>query len=465
MQTVDLLLTRALVITMDPGRRIIEDGAVAVRGSHIADLGTTEELLQKYRADRTLGLSGRIVMPGFVNLHNHGFNLYTRFMTIPMEGVDPSDFGDVLTRWYWPKVEDTNNHELTYLGNLLCCSEMLLHGVTTTADMLEGANVIPGGLKQVKKAFLEAGMRGVLSYEASERVSREHGQLGNSENVEFVREHNGKDGLVTGRMAVHTAFSASPAYLRQVRRYADELGCGIQLHIAQSPYEVEFIRKHHGVPGSVHLLEREGFLGPDVVAAHCIYVSDEEIDILARRDVKISFNVKSNQRAGNGVSPVHKFLSRGMTVGLGLDGINIMDMHEMMTHAAFLTRIHNVDRTLLPAKQALEMATIDGAAALGMKDEIGSLEPGKKADIIVIDTRGKPSMHPMFNIWEAAAFAARGKDVEMVVVDGRIVVEQGKLLTVDVPGMLDEVYRTAEEWLNVINATPVAASWRLTTID
>lgn len=464
MQMVDLFIEGGTVISVDAARRVISGGAVAVDGGRIVEVGHVSDLASRYRGRRSIDAQGMLVMPGFVNAHNHTFNLLTRYASVPMEGVDPSDFGDVLTRWYWPKFEDNNTHETAYYGALLCCAEMLLHGVTCSADMLEGARVIPGGLDQVARAFLETGMRGVLSYEASERVSAEHGRLGNAENVDFVEKWNGRDGLLRGKMAVHTAFSSSPSYLRSVRELADRYGCGIQLHIAQSPYEVDFIRRHHGYPGSVFFLESLGFLGPDVVASHNIYISEEEVDILARRGVKISFNVKSNQRAGNGVAPVAEFLRRGMTVALGLDGVNIMDMHEMMTHAAFLVRVTTRDRTLVPAAKALEMATIDGARALGLEAEIGSLEAGKKADIILVDCRGKPHLSPLFDPVEAAAFAARGSDVHTVIVDGRVVVEGGRLLTVDLGALLPEVERVAREYLERVRSTPVVPRWELSTL-
>lgn len=463
---VDYLFKHGTVITMDRERRIIEDGAVAVKDNRIADVGTTKDLEAKYQAKEVIDASKRFIMPGFVNIHNHSFNLYTRFMTIPMDGVNPADFGDVLTRWYWPKVEDNNTLEIAYLGGLLCAAEMVQHGVTTTADMLEGANVIPGGLDQVAKGFMEAGLRGVLSFEASERVSKEHGELANQENVQFIKKWNKvPDSTLTGRLSVHTAFSCSPEYLQMVREWADKLQAGIQMHIAQTTYEVEFIKKHHGHTGSVFFLDDLGFLGPDVIAAHCIYVSDREIEILKDKDVKISYNVKSNLNAANGVAPVPKFIEAGLTVGLGLDGINIMDMHEMMTHCAFTIRNHHLDRTLMPPETVLEMATINGAKALQMEDEIGSLEPGKKADLILVDTRNKVHLTPVFNIWTAAALAARGSDVELVMVDGQIKVKDYCLLNVDVPHLIKEVERTARDFSARIDRTPVRDSWKLSTIS
>lgn len=462
---VDYLFKHGTVMTMDAERRIIEDGGLAVQGNRIVEVGKTAELKAKYQANREIAAAGRILLPGFINIHNHSFNLFTRFMNIPMDGVNPADFGDVLTRWYWPKVEDNNTLEIAYLGALLCASEMLQRGVTTTADMLEGARVIPGGLEEVARGFLEAGLRGVISFEASERVSKEHGELGLAENVRFIEKWNkGPESTITGRLSIHTAFSCSPEYLRLVREWADQLQAGIQLHIAQSPYEVEFIKTRHKRPGPVYLLDEMGLLGPDVLAAHCIYVTDPEIEILARRGVNISYNVKSNQRAANGVAPVPKFMAAGINVGLGVDGINIMDMHELMTHCAYTIRNHYLDRNLIPAQRALEMATINGAKALQLEDQLGSLEAGKKADLIMVDTRGKTHLTPMFNIWEAAAFAARGSDVEFVMVDGRVKVEDYCLQHVEVEKMLAEVEGKAKDFLEKINATPVLPSWRLTTV-
>ena len=203
------------------------------------------------------------------------------------------------------------------------------------------------------------------------------------------------DSTITGRLSVHTAFSSSPEYLQMVREWADKLQAGIQMHIAQTTYEVEFIKKHHGHTGSVFFLDDLGFLGPDVIAAHCIYVSDREIEILKDKDVKISYNVKSNLNAANGVAPVPKFIEAGLTVGLGLDGINIMDMHEM-THCAYTIR-NLSDRTLMPPEMVLKWPPSTGRS-FTMEDQIGSLEPGKKTDLIMVDTRNKLHLTPIFNI-------------------------------------------------------------------
>ncbi|MFW6381429.1 MAG: amidohydrolase family protein, partial [Bacillota bacterium] len=338
-------------------------------------------------------------------------------------------------------------------------------GVTCTADMLEGANVVEEGIDRVAEAFREAGIRGYLAFESSERVSKEHGEKGLQKNIDFARKWNSKDDLIKGTMAVHTAFSASPEYIKKTREAADELNTPLQIHIAQSPFEVEFIKENMGYPGPVYLLEDAGFLGSDVIAAHCIYLEEEEIDILAEHGVNISFNPKSNQRAANGVCPVPEFKKRGMNVGLGLDGINIMDMHEMMVHAAYMIRTANLDRNLLPPREVLEMATVNGARALGIEDEVGSLEEGKKADIIFVQMEGREHLTPIFDIWEAAAFGARGSDVKMVMVDGEIVVEDNKIKNVAVNELLQEVRQAATEFKEKILSTPVAADWELTTIN
>lgn len=460
----DILIRGGVALTMNPQRQVITDGAVAVEGNRIAAVGCRKDVENEYEAAKVIDATDKAVLPGFVNAHNHTFDLLTRYMDLPMEGIPSNDFGQLLTRWWWPKVEDTATAEVAYAGGLLSCSEMLLRGITCTADLLEGQNLIPGGLEHVARAFVETGMRGVLSFEATERNSREKGVLGLRENADFIANWNGReDALVSGRVGVHTAFSSSPGFLKEARQLADETKAGIQIHIAQSKYEVEFIREHYGFEGSVAFLDSLGFLGPDVVAAHCIYIGDNEIDVLKKNDVKISFNIKSNGFGGNGVAPIMKFRESGLTVALGVDGINVLDMFEMMLHACYALRLRYLDASLLSGMEALEMATINGARALQLENELGSLEVGKKADVVVIDLN-RIHLVPIYNIWEAVAYGARGTDVVYVLVDGKVVVDNGRLTTVKEEEVMRIAREVSKSYKERIEATPVRPEWRLPTL-
>ncbi len=458
------LIKGGIVVTMDPQRRILQDGAVLVEGNRIRAVGPAAEVAAGARVDRVINATGHFVIPGLINAHNHLYSMLTRYMIIPVGELAGQPFGARLTRFWWPKIEETATRETAYVGTLLGGLEMLRRGCTCTADLLEAPNAIPGGLMQVARAFEQLGMRGVLSVEASERISAENGQLGLEENANLVRHYSDPDSRIKGRIGVHTPFSSSPRFLRQARDLADQLGVGMQIHVAQSTYEVDYIREKQGARGSIYLLEDIGFLRPDLVAAHCIYIEPGEIDLIAKRDVKISFNIKSNANAANGLAPVREMMEKGVTIGLGVDGINVLDMFEMMVHAAYCVRLHYLNRELIPWKRALEMSTIEGARVLNIEHELGSLEPGKKADIVLIKYAGKPHLNPVEDVYAAVASGARGTDVEMVLVDGRIVVEGGQVTTVDADEVIRLAVAEAKAYKARIEQMPISPPWELPTL-
>ncbi|MGC9357337.1 MAG: amidohydrolase family protein [Anaerolineae bacterium] len=458
------LIKGGIVVTMDPERRILYDGAVIVEGNRIVFVGDAADLDESLEVDEVIDAGGHFVIPGMLNAHNHLYSMLTRYMKIPLGEIEGQPFGIRLTRWWWPKIEETATEEDAYWGAMLGGAEMLRRGCTCTADLLEAPNAIPGGLKRVAEALETLGMRGVLSFEASERISAENGQLGLEENANLARAYNDKpDSLITGWIGVHTPFSSSPEYLQQARALADDLGVGIQIHIAQSKYEVEYIRQKFGAKGSVYHLNNIGFLRPDLVAGHCIYVDEGELDLLAEHDVKISFNIKSNANGANGLAPIPEMLERGITVGMGVDGINVLDMFELMVHTAYHVRLGYLTRSLLPSQRVFEMATIDGAKVLQKEEELGSLEVGKKADIVLIKYAGKPHLNPVGDIYGAVAFGARGTDVELVMVDGKVVVRDGDLQNVDTEELVAQAVEQSKRYKARIDEMPVSPIWDLPT--
>ncbi len=428
----DYIFENGIVVTVNKDGRVIEDGAVVVEGNKILAVGKTSEIRKKYSAEERIDARGKVIMPGFVTPHNHMYNSLTRYMDIPCPPEIGADFGSLLTRWWWPKIEDTCKKDDVYTGVLLSSVEMLKNGITCTADLQEGQNIIPGALDRASKAVNEAGMRACLSFESTDRISRKKGKLGIRENENFIKKWNRKkDSRIRGMMGVHTCFSCAPETLRKAREIADKRKCGMQIHIAQSTYEVNMIREKYGVGGSVEFLDSIGFLGPDVDAAHGIYISKGEQEIWQKNDVGLSFNIKSNAFYANGLAPAADLLRRGCKVGLGIDGVNIYDMFELMTFSMAMLRLYYLDGSLLPPDKVIEIATIGGARVLGLNKEIGSLEAGKKADIIVVDFSGKPKFTPALNKLEVLAFGCRGSDVDTVMVDGKILVNGKEILTVD----------------------------------
>ncbi|WP_309493198.1 amidohydrolase [Candidatus Hecatella orcuttiae] len=458
----DYIFENGTVVTMDGKGKIIEDGAVAVEGNRILAVGKTSDVKRRHSAEERIDARGKVILPGFVTSHNHMYNSLTRYMKLSISPEIGLDFGPILTRWWWPKIEDTCRKDDVYAGVLLASTEMVKRGITCTADLQEGQNLIPGVLDYAAKAVEKVGIRACLSFEATDRESVKKGRLGLKENEAFIKKWNyKKDSRIRGMMGVHTCFSCHPETLRKAREIADKHRCGIQIHIAQSVYEVKMIREKYGVGGSVEFLDKLGFLGPDVNAAHGIYISKKELEIWQRNDVGLSFNIKSNAFWANGLAPVVDLLRRGCKVGLGVDGENIYDMFELMAYSAAILRLYHLDLSLIPPKQALEMATMGGARCLGLEKEIGSLEAGKKADVLVADFSGHAHLTPIFDKLAALAFYVRGTDVDTVMVNGEIVVRGKRILTVDEEKISELAAKRAAKYQERAASAPLNPPWNL----
>ena len=422
---VEMLLKNGWIVTVNKDRKVIKGGAVAIDGKKIVGVGKTEEIERRFSAETTIDVGGKIIMPGIICNHAHSHGMASIGIPLPM----PSDFYEILKDWWWPFVEDKLTKRDVYSLAKAFCVEMLRTGTTCVADVMEAPCDLPGVLDVEAEAFNEVGIRGVLSFEATERISEENAELGIQENVNFVKKWNAlPDSLVRGRFCVHTVFSCSPEMLRKVRRLADEYGGGIHLHVEESKYEVEFSKKKYGKLPFEHLRDI-GFLGSDVLAAQCVQTSEEEIKILKEKDVKISHNLQSNMECGVGIAPVPKMVSEGITVGLGNDGL-FMDMFETMRTVYLVHKGVLRDSSVLPAEKVLEMATIDGARTLGLEHEIGSIEVGKKADLIVLGLK-PPAPVTAENLSYQIVAQAQGSDVETVIVDGAVLMEDGKVLSAE----------------------------------
>ena len=418
---------------MDSKRRIIQGGAIAIENKKIVAVDRTQKVEKEFKADKVIDASGKIVMPGLICTHCHTHGRVSIGMPAPM----PSGFYEILRDWWWPLVEDTLTKDDVYRLAKATCAQMLRNGITYIADVMEAPLALPGVLNSEAKAFLEVGMRGLLSFEATERISKKNGELGIQENLSFVKEWNAKpDTLVKGRFGVHTVFSCSPEMLRKVRELADKYGGGIHLHVEESKYEVEYSKKKYRKLPVEHL-EDIGFLGPDVQAAQCVHTSEGEIKILKKRNVKVPHNPQSNMETGVGIAPIPKMLEEGVVTGLGNDGLT-SDMFETMRTTFLIHKGHLEDVTVLPPEKVLEMATIDGANVVGLENEIGSLEPGKKADLIILNPKF-PTALTQGNLGYQIMMVTQGNDVETVIVDGKIVMKDKKILSIDE----EEAYRRA----------------------
>jgi 5-methylthioadenosine/S-adenosylhomocysteine deaminase len=420
-QTVDLLVVGGSIVTMDGYRRILEDGGVAVKGDEIVAVAPRAELEDKYTATQAINASGKLVLPGFINGHTH----------VPMtlfRGLhDDVTLNDWLYKYIFPAEAKNVNKEFIRWGTRLAAAEQIRGGVTTFADMYYFEDAVAEETKA-------AGMRGVLGetfidFPAPDNKS-EAEALAYTE--KFLNKWKG-DPLIRAAAAPHSIYTCSRKTLQDAAALARKYHAPILIHTAEMKKEWEDSQKNNGM-SPVQYLDKLGVLGPDVVSAHCIFVDEADRKTLADRQVGCVHNPSSNMMIASGVSPVPEMRTAGVAVGLGTDGPagsnNDLDLMEEMDLAAKLAKITKLNPLALNAKAVVEMATIDGARALHMEKEIGSLETGKKADLIVISL-DEPNAVPMYDIYAQLAYALKANDVETVVIGGRVLMRDRKLLTVN----------------------------------
>jgi 5-methylthioadenosine/S-adenosylhomocysteine deaminase len=432
----DILIKGGFVGTQDAERRVFADGAVAVEGNKIVAIGPSAEIEKAYPGTRIIDAAGKIVMPGLICTHTHMPSVVSHNM--PVDFSKFHSFMDMLTKWWWPDVEEQTTFDSIYWTTLWAAGKMLKTGTTTVCDMVEAANAVDGCLDVSASAVEKLGSRAVFCYESTERISKENAEAGIKENIRFFKKTAGlKDSRVSGRIAVHTAFTASETMLREVRSLANDLGAGLVIHVAEVPPPM--LVEKYGRTAPV-VLRDTGFFGPDVLAVHCIHMTSEEVDILKQFDVKVSHTPMSNMLGGSGVAPIVEMLSKGITVGLGHDCFFTLDLFQYVRMAYLLHKVHHHNPGVIPAFQAIDMVTTSGAKALQKEQEIGSLEVGKKADILIIKpNQPSPLLPPLF--YDTLINDVDGADVETVLVDGKVVVKDHKLVNIDE----DEVHRKVIE--------------------
>ena len=437
--TVDLIVAGGKVITMNPAREIIENGAVAIKGDAIVAVGTRTEILTKYLAAHVIQAEGELVLPGFINGHTHAP------MTLLRGLKDDVTLEEWLTKSIFPAEAKNVNEDFVRWGTRLAAAEQIRGGVTTFADMYYFEDVIAEETKV-------AGMRGVLGesildFPAPDNKSNA-AMLDYTE--KFLKRWQG-DPLIHASVALHSMYLCSQKTLQDFAALAREYKAPILIHIAETRKELSDSREKNGTT-PVQYLDKLGILGPDVLAAHCVWVDEADRKILAQRQVGCVHNPSSNMMLASGVAPVIEERAAGIAVGLGTDGPagsnNDLDLMEEMDLAAKLQKITKMDPQALGAKATVEMATIEGAQALHLEKEIGSLEAGKKADLILIGL-DEPNAVPMYDVYSQLAYALKGSDVETVIIGGRVVMRDKKLLTLDEPTILAK----AREYKNKVEAS------------
>jgi len=419
-EKVDVIIAGGTVVTMDGSRATIDDGAVAIKGDLIVAAAPRIEIEAKYSAAQTIDARNKLVLPGFINGHTH----------VPMtlfRGLhDDVTLDDWLRKYIFPAEARNVTEEFVRWGTRLAMAEQIRGGVTTFADMYYFEDAVAEETKA-------AGMRGVLGetfidFAAPDNKS-ETEMLAYTE--KFLKKWQG-DPLIHAAPAPHSIYTCSKKTLQDAAALARKYNAPILIHVAEMKKELDDSRAQNGTT-PVQYLDKIGILGPDVVAAHCIFVDEVDQKILAGKNVGCVHNPSSNMMLASGVSPVPDMRAAGIAVGLGTDGPagsnNDLDLMEEMDLAAKLAKITRNNPLALNAKAVVEMATIDGAKALHMEKEIGSLEAGKKADLILIGLDA-PHAVPMYDVYAQLAYALKGSDVETVMIGGRLVMRDHKLLTV-----------------------------------
>ena len=418
---IDLIVRGDHVVTMDASGTIIEGGAVAIDDGIILAVDTAANIDAEFSAVETLDGANRIVMPGLVNGHSHAA------MTLLRGVADDLALMDWLQNYIFPAEVEFVDAEFVRIGTELACWEMIRGGTTTFVDMY----YYPDTIAEVVES---CGMRALIS--ATVIGQRSPDAEGADDSITkgraFVERWQGRSSRITPIFGPHANYTLDAGQLAATRAAALELGAPVSIHVSESPYELQYSQDTYGMT-SILLYDSIDFFDVPTIAAHVVWPTQEEIAILAKRKVGVIHNPTSNMKIASGISPVTEMLEAGVRVGLGTDGAasnNDLDMWEEMRLAAFLQKVDRMDPTALPATTVLSMATSGGATAIGLGDTVGSLEPGKRADLIQV---ALDDVHhvPTYDVISHLVYVSDEQDVASVVVDGKVLMNERSMLTID----------------------------------
>jgi len=427
MTSFDLIIQNGTLLTMDPENRVIEDGVLCISGDTISHVG--DQIPQGHEASKTIDANGGLILPGLINGHTHAP------MSLFKGLADDLPLMEWLNHYIFP-VEKNMDADFIHTGTQLACAEMILTGTTTFCDMYLFED-------QVAQVAFQSGLRCLVGEVLYDFPSPNYGDLkAGFAYTEWLIQKWQDNPLVSIAVEPHALFTCSPELLQQANQIALTHKRPLIVHFAETLAELEDIKKRYGKTPLDHL-DSLGILGPHLIVDHAVHLNSSEIDRMAEHGISVIHNPESNMKLGSGIAPVPQMIAQGVTVGMGTDGSasnNNMDLFTEMDMAAKLHKVRTMDPTVMDALTVLKMATIEGAKALGLSHETGSLETGKKADVIIIDTN-KPHLTPMYNPFSHLVYAARGQDVSHTIINGRVVMENRQLLTLD----LEEVMARAME--------------------
>jgi 5-methylthioadenosine/S-adenosylhomocysteine deaminase len=437
---IDLIVIGDHVVSMDSAANIYDDGAVAIDAGIIVAIGPAAEILATYTARETLAGEDRIVMPGLVNGHSHAAMTLTRGI------ADDLALMDWLNNYIFPTEVEFVDADFVRIGTELACWEMIRGGTTTFVDMYYYPDVIADVVDK-------CGMRAMISATVIDQRSPDAENAADSirKGSEFIERWQGKNSRITPIFGPHANYTLNAEQLQATRQAAIEYGAPISIHVSESPFELQYSKDTFGKT-SIEFYESIGFFDGPTIAAHVVWPTESEIKILAERNVGVIHNPTSNMKIASGISPVADMLRAGVRVGIGTDGAasnNDLDLWEEMRLASFLQKVEQMDPEVLPASTVLSMATSGGATAIGLGDIIGSLEVGKRADLIQV---AFDDVHhvPMYDVVSHLVYVTDEQDVTSVIVDGQVLMRDRELLTIDTERVASEAKALAAEiqtWL------------------
>jgi 5-methylthioadenosine/S-adenosylhomocysteine deaminase len=434
---VSLVVTGGIVVTMDAAGRIVPNGAVAIDGADIVAVDTAESIGRQFRGRDTIDASGQVVLPGLINTHTHAPMVLYRGL------ADDLALTEWLNKYIFPAEAKTVSPEFVRAGTRLALVEMIQSGTTTYADMYYFED-------EIARETSQAGMRGVLGqtviqFPVADAKTPADGLARAETFIKLFKD----DPLITPAVAPHAMYTLDGPTLKAARELSRRYGVPTLIHLAETRDEVKTAQERFS-ESPVAYLDSLGFLGPGVLAAHGVWVSDADIAILKARNVGVSHNPESNMKLASGAAPVPSYLKSDVAIGLGTDGAasnNDLDMFEAMRIAALLHKHQTVDPRAVSARTVLEMATIRGARALGMDRVVGSLEPRKHADLITVSMAGARQT-PMYDPLSHLVYVSHGDDVQNTVVNGRVLMRARKLTTLDEAAVI----AAARTWIHKVRA-------------
>ena len=431
-RSISLVVVGGTVITQDARHTVLTPGAVAIDGTDIVEVAPPDAIAAKYRASTTIEARDHIVLPGLINTHTHAPMVMYRGL------ADDLALMDWLQKYIFPAEAKTVSPEFVRIGTRLAALEMIESGTTTYADMYYFE-------EEIAKATREAGLRGVLGqtiiqFPVADAKTPADGLTRAEAFIKAFKD----DSLIVPAVAPHAMYTNDQATLLACAALGRRYGVPIIIHLAETEDEVRIARERHRMTPTAYL-ESIGFWGTHTLAAHGVWVTDEDIAILARRRIGVAHNPESNMKLASGAAPVTKYLRAGVALGLGTDGAasnNDLDMFEAMRQASFLAKHAERDPTVVPAQTALDMATIGGARALSMDRLVGSLEPGKRADLIAVSI-GAARQTPLYDPVSHLVYTTRGDDVRTTIVNGKVLMKERQLRTLDRAAVLADARRLA----------------------